>query len=83
MALCGSLDPLPCRATFRCCNAFHLVEPRCSIANVRSILQRLLPLFGECKLGCRDSITTWLAQLCHIFLLESIRTTFPGLFSFF
>ena len=60
VALCGRLDSLPRRTTFRFRNSLHLLEARDSVADVRCIFQRLLALLGESELGCGYPITNWL-----------------------
>src|ERR1022692_659879 len=60
ISLCGRLDSLPRRTTFRFRNALHLLEARGSVAYVRGIFQRLLALLGESELGCGYLITSWL-----------------------
>ena len=47
ISLCGRLDSLPRRTTFRFRNALYLLEARGSVAYVRGIFQRFLALLGE------------------------------------
>jgi hypothetical protein len=60
ISLCGRLDSLPRRTTFRFRNALHLIETRNSVAYVRGIFQRFLALLGESEFGCGYLITSWL-----------------------
>src|ERR1035438_6380070 len=65
ISLCGRLDSLPRRTTFRFRNALHLLEARGSVAYVRGIFQRFLALLGESEIGCGYLITNWLGLLWH------------------
>jgi hypothetical protein len=60
VALCGRLDSLPRRTTFRFRNSLHLLEARGRVAYVGGIFQRFLASLGESKLGCGYPITNWL-----------------------
>src|ERR1039458_5608708 len=86
ISLCGRLDSLPRRTTFRFRNALHLIETRNSVAYVRGIFQRFLALLGESEFGLRisDHELAWLA-LPLLFLLSEhpycARPGRPGLFT--
>src|SRR5450631_3113810 len=66
ISLCGRLDSLPRRTTFRFRNALHLIETRNSVAYVRGIFQRFLALLGESEFGCGYLITSWLVSFAII-----------------